>query len=376
MNSIARPSLEFRKRHFPAATARDWNDWRWQMRNRLGSCRQIEQVLRLTPGERQVLQAPPLRLPVAFTPYYASLLDPENPLHPLRRCVIPSLLERQARSGEFADPLGEDAHSPAPGLIHTYPDKALFLVTDYCPAYCRFCTRSRVVGRGQYTPRKARWEKALAYIRQTPAIRDVLLSGGEPLSLPDESLEWLLARLSRISHVEIIRIGTKAPAVLPQRITPELVRLLRRFHPLWMSVHFTHPEELTPEAERACARLADAGIPLCSQTVLLKGINDDLPAMKKLLLGLLRFRVKPYYLHQCDAVLGAGHFRTSVACGQELIRALHGQTTGYAVPAYMIDAPGGGGKVPVTPGYIEGRKGKTLILRNYLGKKYRYTEGA
>ncbi|MEM7392444.1 MAG: KamA family radical SAM protein, partial [Verrucomicrobiota bacterium] len=257
-------------------------------------------------------------------------------------------------------------------LVHTYPDKALFLATDFCATYCRYCTRSRMVGGGELPPDRSKWEEALAYIEAHPEIRDVLISGGDPLTLSDVRLEWLLERLKAIDHVEFIRIGTKVPAVLPQRITEELVGMLKRFHPLWFSIHVIHPDELTEEMELACARLADAGIPIGSQTVLLAGVNDDPETMKQLMQGLLRFRVKPYYLHQCDPVLGTAHFKTPVARGLDIIRGLHGYTTGFAVPMYMIDAPGGGGKVPVTPDYLKGRDGDELLIENYRGDRYTY----
>ena len=262
-----------------------------------------------------------------------------------------------------------------PGLVHRYPDRVLFLVTDFCSTYCRYCTRSCMVGNGKGLPfDRGQWEKAIAYIENSPAVRDVILSGGDPLTLSDEILEWLLSRLRKIRHVEFLRIGTKAPVVLPQRITPALTRMLKRYHPLWISIHFTHPDELTPETTLACDRLADAGIPLGSQTVLLSGINDDLDTMKRLMHGLLKIRVKPYYLYQCDPILGSSHFRTPVGKGLEIIRGLRGYTTGYAVPSYVIDAPGGGGKIPLLPEYIVGRDGDDLLLKNYEGNTYRYPD--
>jgi len=276
--------------------------------------------------------------------------------------------------GEDDDPLGEDHHSPVPGLVHRYPDRVLLLVLDFCSTYCRYCTRSRVVGHGEILPSEARLEKALDYIRQTPTVRDVLLSGGDPLALSDERLDWLLGQLRAIPHVEFVRLGTKMPAVLPQRITPELCRVLRKYHPLWMSLHFVHPEECTPESFRACGRLADAGIPLGSQTVLLKGVNDSVETMKELVHRLLLMRVRPYYLYQCDPISGSSHFRTPVAKGLEIIEGLRGHTTGYAVPNYVIDAPGGGGKIPLQPNYVAGRDGDFLLLRNYEGQVYRYPD--
>lgn len=365
----------FRKKVFPQASLSDWNDWRWQLSNRILKPAQLERFLELSPEERQALMAGGESFPMAITPYYASLLDPEDPAQGLRRTVVPTLWEQKSSPGEAEDPLEEDRDSPVKGLVHRYPDRVLFLVTGFCSTYCRYCTRSRMVGHsaaGSF--HREQWEKAISYIEQTPGIRDVLLSGGDALTLPDEALEWLLGRLSRIPHVEFLRLGTKVPVVLPQRITNSLLRVLRRFHPLWISIHFTHPEELTPEVAQACQRLADAGLPLGSQTVLLKGVNDKLETMKKLFHGLLRLRVKPYYLYQCDPILGSAHFRTPVSKGLEIIAGLRGHTTGYAVPTYVIDAPGGGGKIPLLPEYLVGRDGNDLLLRNYQGLIYRYPD--
>ena len=350
---------------------RNWTDWHWQLRNSIRDLPALEDILRPTAEERAAISQ--CRLPFCITPYYAGLLARSRPL---RRTVVPRLAEFKRSPGEYDDPLGEESHMAVPGLVHTYPDKALFLVADRCAVYCRFCTRARVVGSGGIHSDVKSWSRAIAYIRKTSAIRDVLISGGEPLILSDEKIEWLLKKLRAIPHVELIRFSTKAPAVLPQRITPALVRTLKKYHPLWLSVHFTHPDELTPEVEKACGRLADAGIPMCSQTVLLKGVNDHPKTIKQLMLGLLKLRVKPYYLHQCDAIAGSAHFRTSVRKGLEIIHSLHGFTTGYAVPMYMIDAPGGGGKVPITPEYVVGRNGHEWRLKNYAGCLFRYREGA
>ncbi len=347
-------------------------NWHWQLRNSFRRFEDLERRFRLSAPERRALREIDARLPVAITPYYADVID-RSPA--LRRTMIPAPAEFVRSPGEYEDSLGEETHSPVPGIVHTYPDKVLFLVTECCAVYCRYCTRSRLAGKGRGLTSQQTWERAIRYIGRTRSVRDVLISGGEPLILPDRRIEWILKRLRRIRHVELIRLSTKVPAVLPQRITPALVRMLKAYHPLWLSVHFTHPDELTPEVERACARLADAGIPLCSQTVLLKGVNDEPAVMKRLMLGLLRCRVKPYYLHQCDAVLGSAHFRAPVKKGLEIIRSLHGFTTGYAVPMYMIDAPGGGGKVPITPAYTVGRKGRELVLRNYAGELFRYRDG-
>lgn len=365
----------FRKKHFPSVASAAWNDWRWQLRNRITTLAQLEKIITVTDSERQVLQRHSSTLPFAITPYYASLVSPDNPQDPIRRAVVPVVSELVVASGEAHDPLGEENHSPVPGLVHRYPDRALFLTTDYCSNYCRYCTRSRLVGRSQDSPAiKERWERAFVYIAQHPEIRDVLLSGGDPLTLPDEMLEYILKRLHTIKHVEMIRIGTKTPAVLPQRITPQLIRMLKRYHPLWISIHAMHPVEQTPEMAKACERLANAGIPLGSQTVLLAGINDDVVTMKKLMQGLVRLRVKPYYLYQCDPIIGSAHFRTSVDKGLEIYQGLRGHTTGYAVPTYVIDAPGGGGKIPLLPETYLGREGNDILLRNYEGNIYRYPD--
>lgn len=367
-------SRAFRKTFFPQAADAQWNDWRWQSRNRIRSLAQLEAMLVLSDEEREALTARGSMLPVGITPYYMSLISRDNPLQPLRRTVIPTSAEAVRTPGEADDPLDEDKDSPVPGLVHRYPDRVLLLVLGYCSTYCRYCTRSRVVGHGDLVPSEARLEKAFEYIRQTPEVRDVLLSGGDPLALSEERLDWILTRLREIPHVEFVRLGTKMPAVLPQRITPQLCRVLRKFHPLWMSLHFTHPDECTPESARACGRLADAGIPLGSQTVLLRGINDDLPTMKELMHRLLLMRVRPYYLYQCDPISGSSHFRTSVAKGLEIIEGLRGHTTGYAVPTFVIDAPGGGGKIPLQPNYVVGRDGDFLVLRNYQNRTFRYPD--
>jgi lysine 2,3-aminomutase len=367
-------SRSFRKRFFPTTTYETWNDWRWQLRNRITDVAKLSELISLSGMERLAVENG-TSLPLAITPYYAGLLDAAEAGDRLRRTVIPSLEEGTSGIGEQDDPLAEERDSPVSGIVHRYPDRVLFLVTDYCSTYCRYCTRSRMVGGSHQYPDDARkWEQGLAYIAGNPAIRDVLLSGGDPLTLSDERLDWLLSRLQMIPHVEIVRIGTKVPAVMPQRITPALIRVLKRHHPLWMSIHVTHPDELTPEMYRACRRLADAGIPLGSQTVLLAGINDDVETMRRLMRGLLQFRVKPYYLYQCDPIPGSLHFRTPVSKGLEIIEGLRGHTTGYAVPAYVIDAPGGGGKIPLLPEYLVGREGNDLILRNYVGGLYRYTD--
>lgn len=366
-------TLNFRQQFFPEATASQWHNWRWQLRNRITTADGLQRIIRLSDDERRALVSHGQALPFAITPYYASLLDASDPRQALRRTVVPVTSEYLHSPGESHDPLGEDSDSPVPGLVHRYPDRVLFLVTEFCSTYCRYCTRSRMVGQAQKTAfHMQHWEQAIAYIEANSAVRDVLLSGGDPLTLPDEKLEYLLMRLRQIPHVEILRIGTKAPMVLPQRVTFALTRMLKRYHPLMMSIHCTHPAELTSEAREACTRLADAGIPLGSQTVLLAGVNDRVDTMKSLLHGLLRIRVRPYYLYQCDPIVGSGHFRTTVEKGLEVIQGLRGHTTGYAVPTYVIDAPGGGGKIPLLPEYVVGREGGDLLLRNYAGRIYRY----
>lgn len=346
---------KFLQRYYPQASADDWNDWRWQNRNRVRTLTELERMLRLSEDEKEAISRHRGALPVGITPYYASLLDGSDPAQALRRTVVPVLGEFETSRGEDQDPLGEDAHSPVPGLVHRYPDRVLLLVTNFCSVYCRYCTRARMVGAaGERSVRKNDIEIALAYIENHAEIRDVLISGGDPLSLDDDRLEYILRRLRRIRHVEFVRIGSKQPVVQPMRVTPSLTRILKRYHPLWMSLHFLHPEELTTEVAQACGRLADAGIPLGSQTVLLKGVNDDEDTMTRLVQGLLRIRVRPYYLYQCDPISGSAHFRTPVSRGIELIRALRGHTTGYAVPTFVVDAPGGGGKIPLAPDYLQG----------------------
>ncbi len=365
----------FRRRFFPEASRSEWNDWRWQLRNRLRDFAGVSRILRLTSDEQNALRRLGDHLPVGITPYYAALLDAHDVADPLRRTMLPVGDEFVRTVGEADDPLAEDSHMPVPGLVHRYPDRVLFLVTNFCATYCRYCTRARMVGQtGEYHFNWAQYQQALDYIEAHPQIRDVLLSGGDPLTMADDRLEWLLARLRAIPHVEFIRIGTKVPVVLPQRVTPELCRTLRRFHPLWMSIHFMHPNELTPETNQACERLANAGVPLGSQTVLSRGVNDDVETMKRLMHGLLRVRVRPYYLYQCDPISGSAHFRTSVARGLEIIAGLRGHTTGYGVPNFVIDAPGGGGKIPLLPDSVVGRDGDFLLLRNYEGGVFRYPD--
>jgi lysine 2,3-aminomutase len=372
---VSERSAEFLARCYPEATLANWNDWRWQNRNRVRTMADLARIIELSDEEKEAIGRHAGALPVGITPYYASLLDQRNACQGLRRTVVPVLGEYETSPAESEDPLGEDTHSPVPGLVHRYPDRVLLLVTNYCSVYCRYCTRARMVGAvGERSVKKGDIELALEYIANTKTVRDVLISGGDPLSLDDDRLEYILKRLHKIKHVEFIRIGSKQPVVQPMRVTPELTRMLKRFHPLWLSLHFTHPDELTPEVAEACARLADAGIPLGSQTVLLKEVNDDLDTMRTLVHGLLKIRVKPYYLYQCDPISGSAHFRTPVSKGVELIRGLRGHTTGYAVPTFVVDAPKGGGKIPISPDYVSGYDGDDLLLRSYDGGTYSYPD--
>jgi lysine 2,3-aminomutase len=373
---VSRETRAFYKKFYPDTNTAEWNDWRWQLRTRIRTLAELERVFELSPDERRAVAGHTGPLPVGITPYYASLMGLDDPSEPLRRTHIMTGSESLRLPGEEDDPLGEDHDTVVPGLVHRYPDRVLFLTTGTCSTYCRYCTRSRMVGNpgGEYEFNVRNWDKALAYLEEHSEVRDVLLSGGDPLTIGDEKLDYLLGRLRRIRHIEFVRLGTKIPVVLPQRITKDLVKMLRKHHPLWMSIHFTHPTELTAEVSESTARLADAGIPLGSQTVLLKGINDDPAVMKKLMHGLLQRRVKPYYLYQCDPIKGSGHFRTSVDAGLEIIRALRGHTTGYATPMFVIDAPGGGGKILMAPDFVVGRDGDDLLIRNFEGKVYRYPD--
>src|SRR5262245_31707328 len=352
----------------------NWNDWRWQMRNRLSSVEVLQRYLRLTPAELSGIKMAQGRFPVGITPYWASLLDPVNPRCPLRLQVIPTASEHLVSKHEMVDPLAEDSHSPVPGIVHRYPDRVLLLPLNMCAAYCRYCTRSRWVGDENEMLFGPRLDGAIEYLKQHKEIRDVLISGGDPLLFSDKRLDELLTRLREIEHIEFIRIGTRVPVFLPMRITPELVQTLRKHHPLWLSIHFNHPKEITSEVKKACEMLADGGFPLGSQSVLLRGINDDPAVFKQLVHELLKIRVRPYYLYQCDPVTGTTHFRTPVSKGVEIIEALRGHTTGYAVPTFVVDAPGGGGKVPISPNYVLEHANGLLKVRNFTGNQYTYHE--
>ena len=367
-------SRNFLHRYFPETTEKEWNSWQWQLKNSFTRLSDLAHVISLDDNEIRPFPGYHDSLPLRITPYYASLLDPGNSAQPLRRTMVPVLDEFLTTPGEVSDPLSEANHSPVPNLVHRYPDRVLLLATGFCAAYCRYCTRSHMVAKDKCHIGKMAWQPALDYIREHPEIRDVIISGGDPLTMPDTHIEYLLSSLRNIPHVEIIRIGTKVPVVMPQRITRTLVGILKKYHPLFMSIHFTHPDEITPEVTQACGRLADAGIPLGSQTVLLNGINDDVAVMRPLMQQLLKIRVKPYYLYQCDPILGSEHFRTPVAKGLEIIENLRGHTSGYAVPQFVIDAPGGGGKIPLLPAYFKGRKNGQVVLRNYENQLFYYPD--
>ncbi|HKD99517.1 MAG TPA: KamA family radical SAM protein [Planctomycetota bacterium] len=351
-----------------------WNDWRWQLKHRLASFEDYASWIELTPSEARALHGSKGLFRTQVTPYFAELIDPLNPRCPIRRQVVPTASEFIDDATDMTDPLGEDTHSPVPGLVHRYPDRVLFLVTNVCAAYCRYCTRKRWVA--DEDAEVPHFEQAIEYLRKYREIRDVLLSGGDPLLFPDAKLDRYLTAIRSIPHIEFVRIGTRIPCFVPQRVTPELCAMLRKHHPLWMSVHFNVAKELTPEAVAALGRLADAGIPLGCQTVLLKGVNDTVARMKRLVHELLKARVRPYYLYQCDPVLGTKHLRTTVAKGIEIIEGLRGHTTGYAVPTYVIDAPGGGGKVPISPDYVVSRTEDAITIRNFRGDRYTYHDPA
>jgi len=358
---------------FADIPAEKWGDWRWQLSHRLNSIEDFEQFLILTGSEREALNQPGL-FRVDITPYFASLIDPNNPQDPIRRQIIPTAEEISPFTGEMEDSLAEDAHSPVPGLVHRYPDRVLMLVTTQCASYCRYCTRSRIVGDPSQTFSSKDFEAQLDYLRKTPQVRDVLLSGGDPLTLAPKVLERLLIALREIPHIEIIRIGSRVPVFMPQRITDELCNMLQRFHPLWLNIHVNHPNEITAELAEACDRLSRVGIPLGNQAVLLAGVNDDPHIQRKLVHDLVKIRVRPYYLYQCDLVHGAGHFRTPIGKGIEIIESLRGHTSGFAVPTYVVDAPGGGGKISLNPNYILSYSDHKVVLRNYEGYITTYEE--
>ncbi len=350
-----------------------WNNWRWQLSNRINTVEEFEKVISLTESERKALSTPGL-FRVDITPYYISLINPDDPLDPVRKQVVPTASELVPFRAMMEDSLAEDRHSPVPGLVHRYPDRVLMLVTTQCASYCRYCTRSRIVGDPSATFSRSEFELQLDYLKRTPQVRDVLLSGGDPLVLAPKVLEEILSRLREIPHIEIVRIGSRVPVFMPMRVTDELTDMLQKYHPLWMNIHVNHPNEISAELEEACDRLTRAGIPLGNQAVLLAGVNDNVHIQRELVQKLVRIRVRPYYLYQCDLVEGAGHFRTPVAKGIEIMEGLRGHTSGYAVHQYIVDAPGGGGKIPVSPQYLISMSDHKIILRNFEGYITTYEE--
>lgn len=355
-------------------TEEQWNDWHWQLSHRIDNLDELKQVLELTPDEEQGVRLCLQSLRMAITPYFATLIDPQDPSCPLRKQAVPVAQELTRQPYELRDPLHEEVDSPVKGLTHRYPDRVLFLVTDQCAMYCRHCTRRRFTGTLDHALPKEQVDRAIDYIRHTPAVRDVLISGGDPLLLSDDHLEYILQQLRAIEHVEVVRIGTRVPAVLPQRITPELCAMLGRYHPLWINTQFNHPDEITPQSQAACERLANVGIPLGNQSVLLKGVNDCPHIFKALVHRLVKMRVRPYYIYQCDIAQGLDHFRTAVAKGIEIIEFLRGHTSGFAVPTFVVDAPGGGGKIPLGPQYLVSQSDRKVILRNFEGLLSTYIE--
>ena len=351
-----------------------WNDWKWQLAHRITNLEKLQTIIRLTEKEREAIRLCTRRFPMAITPYFAVLLDPVNPRCPIRLQCIPRNRELSIGKSDMEDPCGEDRDAVVPNLVHRYPDRVLLLATTKCAAYCRYCTRRRLVGRREVDISDENLEAIVTYLRKNRKVRDVLISGGDPFLLEDSRLETILRKLRAIRHIEIVRIGTRIPVTLPMRINEGLVTMLRQYHPLFVSIHFTHPKEITPEVRRACGLLADAGIPLGSQTVLLRGINDQPGTVRKLVHELLRTRVRPYYLYQCDPAMGLDHFKTPVSRGIDIIRSLRGFTTGYAVPTFVVDAPGGGGKIPVAPNYVMNYENRQMTLQNYRGDVYHYYE--
>jgi lysine 2,3-aminomutase len=366
--------LARKDKYFSYVTDLEWNDWRWQVRNRIKTVEELDKYVKLSDQEKEDIGRVLSKFRMSITPYYLTLIDPDDPNCPIRKQAIPSVYEMHVGQNDMLDPLAEDTDSPVPGLTHRYPDRVLFLITDMCSMYCRHCTRRRFAGQHDQRMPQDRIDMSIEYIRNHPEIRDVLLSGGDALLVSDEILEDIIKRLREIDHVEVIRLGTRTPVVLPQRITEDFVNMLRKYHPIWLNTHFNHYDEITIESKQAIDRLADAGIPLGNQSVLLKGINDSVDIMKKLVQRLAYIRVRPYYIYQCDLSLGIEHFRTPVSKGIEIIEGLRGHTSGYCVPTFVIDAPGGGGKIPVMPNYVISQAPGKIVLRNYEGVISTYSE--
>lgn len=362
----------FREKHFPESTDKQWNSWRWQIQNSYTNFKKLSEILDVSSIEDVDFLSKSRKLPLRITPYYASLLSDKHIDYALNKTVVPSKKELIISQGEESDPLHEESMCPVENLVHRYPDRVLMLSTGFCSVYCRYCTRTHMVLKDKKHYGIKAWEKSIDYIRNNSNVRDVILSGGDPLTMPDKHIEFLLSSLRAIPHVEIIRIGTKVPMVMPQRITMSFVKMLKKYHPLYMSIHSIHSDEITPEVKEACNRIADAGIVMGCQTVLLKGVNDTVETMKNLMHNLLKLRIRPYYIYQCDPIPGSSHFRTPVSKGLEIIQGLRGFTSGYAIPHYVIDAPGGGGKIPILPEYYQGREGDYVIMKNFEGKVYKY----
>ena len=359
---------------FPNVSDEQWNDWKWQVRNRIETVEDLKKYINLTEEEEKGIRECLKTLRMSITPYYLSIMDPDNPNDPVRLQAIPNIVETNKSEADLDDPLHEDGDSPVPGLTHRYPDRALLLITDQCSMYCRHCTRRRFAGQNDGAMPTDQVDKAIDYIAQTPQIRDVVISGGDSLLMSDEKIEYILKRLREIPHVEIIRFGSRTPVVMPQRITEEFVNMVKKYHPVWLNTHFNHSNEITEEAKLACERLANAGVPLGNQTVLLRGVNDCVHVMKKLVNDLVKIRVRPYYIYQCDLSNGIEHFRTPVSKGIEIIEGLRGHTSGLCIPTFVVDAPGGGGKTPVMPNYVISQNQEKVILRNFEGVITTYTE--
>jgi len=359
--------LERKAQYFPDVTDEDWNDWHWQVRNRITTVKDLEKYITLDEEELNTVDNVLGQFRMAITPYYLTLINPDNKKDPVRLQAVPALDEMHIGLHDLDDPLHEDGDSVVPGLTHRYPDRVLFLITDMCSMYCRHCTRRRFAGQQDTGSKMDNVDKAIEYIRNHPEVNDVLLSGGDALLVSDARLEYIISELRKIDHVGVIRIGSRTPVVMPQRITEDLVNMFKKYHPIWINTHFNHPKELTPEAKRALDLMANAGIPLGNQSVLLKGVNDCVNIMKKLVKRLIEVRVRPYYIYQCDLSKGIEHFRTLVSKGIEIIEGLRGHISGIAVPTFVVDAPGGGGKIPVMPNYVISQAPGKTILRNYEG---------
>lgn len=355
-------------------TEEEWNDWKWQVKNRVTDSEELAKLINLDDGEKEEIEEVLEKFRMGITPYYATLMDANDPHCPVRMQAVPDIMETHLSGSDMEDPLHEDGDSPVDGITHRYPDRVLFLITDQCSMYCRHCTRRRFAGQNDSGVPMERIDKCLEYVRNTPQVRDVLLSGGDCLLISDDKLEYIIKELSEIDHVEVIRLGSRTPVVMPQRITDDLVNMLKKYHPIWLNTHFNHPKEITKEAAEACAKLANAGIPLGNQSVLMRGINDSSEVMMDLVQKLVQIRVRPYYIYQCDLSMGIEHFRTKVSKGLEIMESLRGHTSGYCVPTYVIDAPGGGGKTPVMPQYLISMSPTKVVLRNYEGVITTYTE--